>query len=89
VGVIVEMAEASGKPFGFIVNGATPRSLIALEAVQALAQHGSVVPVMIHQRIDFAASMVDGRTAGEVNSRSRSAEEIMVLWTSLATQLRQ
>jgi chromosome partitioning protein len=67
VGVIVEMAEASGKPFCFVVNGATPRTLIAVEAVQALAQHGPVAPLMIHQRIDFAASMVDGRTVGEVN----------------------
>jgi chromosome partitioning protein len=87
VGVIVEMAEASRKPFGFVVNGATPRSLIALEAVQALAQHGPVAPVIIHQRIDFAASMTDGRTAGEVNLRSRSAEEITELWTYISTQL--
>jgi chromosome partitioning protein len=89
VGVIVEMAEASAKPFYFVVNGATPLSVIALEAVQALAQHGPVAPVIIHQRIDFAASMTDGHTAGEVNSRSRSAEEITELWTYLQTQLRK
>lgn len=89
VGVIVEMAEAAGLPFGFVVNGATPRTLIALEAVQALAQHGPVAPVIVHQRIDFAASMVDGRTAGEVNPRSRSAEEITELWNYVHTQLRK
>jgi chromosome partitioning protein len=88
VGVGVEMAEASGKPFCFVVNGATPRSLIALEAVQALAQHGPVAPVIVHQRIDFAASMVDGHTAGEVNPRSRSADEIVNLWKYVDTQLR-
>jgi chromosome partitioning protein len=89
VGVIVEMAEASGQPFCFVVNGATPRTLIALEAVQALAQHGPVAPVIVHQRIDFAASMVDGRTAGEVNPRSRSAEETTELWNYVHTQLRK
>jgi chromosome partitioning protein len=89
VGVIVEMAEHIRKPFCLVVNGATPRSLIALEAVQALAQHGPVAPVTIHQRIDFAASMVDGRTAGEVNPRSRSADEIIDLWKYVDTQLRQ
>jgi chromosome partitioning protein len=89
VGVIVAMAEDLKKPFGFVVNGATPRSLIALEAGQALAQHGAVAPVIVHQRIDFAASMVDGRTAGEVNARSRSAEEITELWTYINTQLQQ
>ena len=89
VGVVVEMAEQAHKPFCFVVNGATPRSLIALEAMQALAQHGPVAPVIIHQRIDFAASMVDGRTAGEVNPRSRSAEEMANLWTYVDTQLHQ
>jgi chromosome partitioning protein len=89
VGVIVEMAEDLKKPFGFVVNGATPRTTIALEAVQALAQHGRVAPVIVHQRIDFAASMVDGRTAGEVNARSRSAEEITALWKYIKTHLRK
>jgi chromosome partitioning protein len=89
VGVIVEMAEASGIPFCFVVNGATPRTTIALEAVRALAQHGQVAPVTIHQRIDFAASMVDGRTVAELNPRSRSAVEITDLWQYVMTQLRK
>jgi chromosome partitioning protein len=89
VGVIVGMAEDLKKPFGFVVNGATPRTTIALEAVQALAQHGRVAPVIVHQRIDFAASMVDGRTASEVNGRSRSAEEVAELWKYIKTRLRQ
>jgi chromosome partitioning protein len=89
VGVIVEMAEQAGKPFGFVVNGATPRSLIAAEAVQALAQHGRVAPVMLHQRIDFAATMVDGRTVGELNRQSRSAVEMTDLWNYTHAQLRK
>jgi chromosome partitioning protein len=89
VGVVVEMAEAAGKPFGFVVNGATPRTTIALQAVQALAQHGPVAPVILHQRIDFAGSMVDGRTVGEVNPQSRSAQEITELWQYVYTQLRK
>lgn len=89
VGVIVEMAEQAGKPFGFVVNGATPRTTIALQAVQALAQHGPVAPVILHQRIDFAGSMVDGRTVGEVNQSSRSAQEITDLWQYVYTQLRK
>jgi chromosome partitioning protein len=48
VGVVVEMAEAARKPFGFVINGATPRTTIALQAVQALAQHGPVAPVILH-----------------------------------------
>jgi chromosome partitioning protein len=89
VGVIVAMAEASGKPFCFIVNGATPRTTIAHEAVRALAQHGKVAPVTLHQRIDFAASMVDGRTVGELNPQSRSAVEVTDLWQYVVTKLRK
>ena len=89
VGVIVEMAEASGTSFCFVVNGATPRTTIALEAVRALAQHGQVAPVTLHQRIDFASSMVDGRTGGELNPQSRSAAEVTSLWQYVLTQLRQ
>jgi chromosome partitioning protein len=89
VGVVVEMAEQAGKALGFVVNGATARSLIALEAGQALAQHGPVAPVIVHQRIDFAASMTDGRTVGELNPRSRSAEEITQLWNYVSTLLRK
>ena len=89
VGVIVAMAEAAGIPFCFVVNGATPRTTIALEAVRALAPHGQVAPVTLHQRIDFAASMVDGRTVGELNPRSRSADEVTSLWQYVVTQLRK
>jgi hypothetical protein len=62
------------------VNGATQRTTIAVEAVQALAQHGPVAPVIVHQRIDFAGSMVDGHTVGALQTPSRSANEITQLW---------
>ena len=89
VGVVVEIAEAAPIPFCFVVNGATPRTTIALEAVEALAQHGPVAPVIVHQRIDFAGSMVDGRTVGEINPQSRSAQEITYLWKYVYIQIRK
>jgi len=89
VGVIVEMAEATSIPFCFVVNGATPRTTIATEALRALAQHGKVAPVALYQRIDFASSMVDGRTVGELNPQSRSSEEVASLWQYVITQLRK
>jgi chromosome partitioning protein len=89
VSVVVEMADQLTTPFCFVVNGATPRTTIALEAVQALAQHGPVAPVIVHQRIDFAGSMVDGRTVGEISTSSRSAEEITQLWKYVETQIRK
>jgi chromosome partitioning protein len=89
VGVTVEMAEQTGKPFCFVVNGAASRSRIALEARDALAQHGPVAPVTLHQRVDFATAMIDGRTVGELNSQSRSAQELAQLWNYVRWQLRK
>jgi chromosome partitioning protein len=46
----------------------------------ALSQHGTLAPVILHQRTGFAASMIDGRTVGEIKGEARSAEEIAALW---------
>ena len=89
VGAVIEVVEQQGKPFLFAINAATPRTNIALDAVRALAQHGRVAPVTLHNRIDFATSMVDGRTAGELNAKSRSACEVTELWNYVNNQLRR
>ena len=80
VGPTVDIANRLGKPVLFIVNAATQRARITGEAAVALSQHGTVAPVTIHHRVDFAASMVDGRTVGEVTPESASAKEIQELW---------
>ena len=80
VGATVEIAERHGKPVIFVVNAATPRARITGEAAVALSQHGTVAPVTLHHRVDFAASMVDGRTVGEVVAKSQSAKEVRDLW---------
>jgi chromosome partitioning protein len=89
VAVVVEMVEQAKKPFCFVVNGATPHTNIAKEAIGALAEHGKVAPVTIHHRVDFAASMVDGRTVSELAPESRSAQEITLLWKYVSAQLRK
>jgi chromosome partitioning protein len=87
VAAVVEMVERAKKPFCFVINGATPRSIIAKQAVSALAEHGKVAPATIHQRVDFAASMTDGRTVSELAPESPSAKEITVLCKYVLTQL--
>jgi cellulose biosynthesis protein BcsQ len=52
-----------------------------------LAQHGPVSPTVIYQRTDFASSMTDGRTAGELDPSGRSAAEITALWNFIAKRL--
>jgi chromosome partitioning protein len=87
VGATLDIVEQAEKPFVFVVNGAVPRTHIAMEAIRALAQHGKVAPAMLHHRIDFAASMIDGRTVSELNPASRSASEIAALWIYVNEQL--
>ncbi len=87
VGATVDLCERAGKPLIFVVNAATPKARITSEAAVALSQHGTVAPVTIHQRTDFAASMIDGRTVMEVDARSRSTQEVEALWTYMADRL--
>lgn len=87
VGATVDLAERHGKTVLFVVNAATPRARITGEAAVALSQHGTVAPVTLHHRVDFAASMIDGRTVGEVSSRSSSAKEVRELWTYVQSRL--
>ena len=64
-----------------------PRARITGECAVALSQHGTVAPVTIHHRVDFAASMIDGRTVGEVVPNSQSAKEISDLWLYIQERL--
>jgi chromosome partitioning protein len=87
VGATVDIAERHGKPLIFVINAATARARITGESAVALSQHGTVAPVTIHHRVDFAASMIDGRTVGEVVPGSQSAKEITELWLYVQERL--
>lgn len=87
VGSTVALVEAVAKSMVFVINGAAQRAKITGEAAIALSQHGKVAPVTLYQRTDFAASMIDGRTAQEIDPASRSAAEISELWKYVSTQL--
>ena len=85
----VELVARSRKPMVFVCNQVTPRARITAEAAIALSQHGTVAPVMLASRVDFATSMTDGRTAGELDLSSRSAAEVAALWHYLEGRLRE
>jgi len=87
VGATVDLCERAGKPLVFVVNGATPKARITSEAAVALSQHGTVAPVTLHHRTDFAASMIDGRTVMEIDENCRSSAEVVALWNYVADRL--
>lgn len=87
VGATIDIAERFKKPLIFVINAATARARITGEAAVALSQHGVVAPITLHHRVDFAASMVDGKTIGEIDPKCRSAREVADLWSYVAGRL--
>lgn len=87
IGATIEMCERAGKPLLFVINAATPKARITAEAAVALSQHGTLAPVTLHQRTDYDASMIDGRTVMEVDPNGHSAAEIVALWNYVADRL--
>jgi chromosome partitioning protein len=87
VGATVDIVEARRKQMIFVLNAAAPRAKITSEAAIALSQHGTVAPVTLYHRVDYAASMIDGRTVMETDPGGRSATEIKELWAYIADRL--
>lgn len=87
VGATVEIAAAHNKAMVFVINAATARAKITAEAAVALSQHGTVAPVMLNHRVDFAASMTDGRTVMEYSAKGASSKEVRELWGYLSGRL--
>jgi len=88
-GATVDLVEGNGKPLVFVMNAATQRARLTGDAAIALSQHGTVAPVIVHNRQDFAASMIDGRTVLEANPLGRSANEIVGVWDYLADRIKR
>jgi len=62
------------------VTQAKTNSRLTIQAVAALSEHGVVAPAIVSDRVDFAASMIDGRTVLEVDPKGKSAGEMLELW---------
>lgn len=83
VAATVQLAERLGKPWIFVINGATAGASITEEAAVALSQHGPLVPAVIHHRTDYASSMIDGRTVMELPGSAAARDEVVLLWKQL------
>ena len=84
----VALVEKYDKPVVFVINAAVMRARLTGQVAAALSQYGTVAPVTVHHRVDFAASMIDGRVVRELNGKSRGAEEITLLWKYVNTLIR-
>lgn len=87
VGHTVDIARSAGKPFAFVVTQAKPTAKLTVQAMAALSAHGVVAPAVLHDRVDYAASMVDGRTVVETDAKGRSSMEIKELLDFVQEQM--
>ena len=87
VGRTVELVQGAGKPFVFAVTQAKPNARLTVQAVAALSEHGVVAPAIVHDRVDYAGSMIDGRTVQETDQKGRSAAEMAELWKFVKAQM--
>ena len=85
----MDIVNGCGKRMMFVINGPAHRARITADAAIALSQHGAVAPTIIYQRTDYASSMIDGRTVGELDPNSKSALEIVYLWNYVNTHFNQ
>lgn len=84
IAATLDLADISRKPAFVVLNAAPIRSNLPKEARAFLESKGAnVSPVVIHQRVAYSHSVIDGRTAMEYEPDGKAADEIKELfsWT--------
>ncbi len=86
-GAVVDRVEALRTPFVFLINHSGGEEDFPTAAVMALAQHGTVCPVILPRRSDLATSQAEGRTVMEIDPDSASSEDMARLWDYLSSHI--
>ncbi|MFE1603318.1 ParA family partition ATPase [Methylobacterium sp. ID0610] len=80
-----DLASIARKPAWVVLSSAPARSAVVEEARRGLEGQGAqVAPQVVHQRVAYSYSVIDGRTAEEYEPGGKAAEEIAALfaWAS-------
>lgn len=83
----VAMLKEAKIPFLFVLTQAKANASITAQAAAALSHHGPIAQSFIADRVPYAASMTDGRTAIELLPKGPSAIETAALWVNIKTCL--
>lgn len=83
------VARASGRPFGFVVNACPARSAELPETISILEglDGVGVSPVVIGQRTAFARAIGSGQAVTEFEADGKAADEIRGLWDWIAARV--
>ena len=87
LGATLDLVKQSGTPFVFVLTQAKGNARITVQTMAALSGHGKVFEAVVHDRVDYAASMTDGRTALEIAPKGPAAAETTQLWSLLRAHL--
>jgi chromosome partitioning protein len=87
LGATVDVCKSLHRPFAFAVCQATRNAAMTVQAVAALASHGPVAPIVIHNRVNYAAAMGSGLTLQEIEPKGPGADEIAGLWAFVQARL--
>ena len=88
LGATLDLVKQSDTPYVFVLTQAKGNARITVQTIAALSKHGQIFQSVIHDRVDYAASMTDGRTAPEVRPRDHpAAAEIAALWELVRSHL--
>lgn len=83
----VELVRKVRRPLVFVLNRTRAGTRLTSDAAVALSQHGTVAPTFLVDRQDYRSSMIDGRTAAEMDATSKSASEVLNLWRYVALRI--
>jgi hypothetical protein len=70
-----------------LVAQAKPNTCVLVQTVTALSEHGKVFDAIVHDRVDYAAAMADGRTPLEIDANGAAAGEAAAIWRLVCKQL--
>ena len=80
LGATLDLVKQAAAPFVFVLTQAKANARLTLQTVAALSDYGPVLQAVVHDRVDYAAAMTDGRTVLEINPSGAAALETEALW---------
>ena len=81
IGTMLNLAAVAGKPAYVVLNAVPPLGKVGEEARRALEDSGvQVTGPVLHHLVAYAHAVNDGRTAQELDPRSKAAAEIDALF---------
>jgi len=89
VGATVEIVRKADRPFAFALTQTKKNALLTVQAAAALSEHGRVAPVLMSDRVEYAAAMVDGRVTLETSPKGPASEEMRDLWKFVLDRLNE